>query len=115
MLTRRSFAAAVSCTLATGALAHDVPVLDIAGSYDARGMNRKGGTYIGVVEVNQQGTAIAMAWAVGTETYQGIGQLDGRVLTVDWGGAAPIVYVVMGDRLHGTWDDGLALERLIRR
>ncbi len=40
---------------------------------------------------------------------------EGRVVTVDWGAETPVVYVVMpGGALHGTWDGGMALERLRR-
>ncbi|KMW59575.1 hypothetical protein AIOL_004557 [Candidatus Rhodobacter oscarellae] len=42
-----------------------------------------------------------------------MGRVDGRVVTVNWGSATPVVYVWMPDgTLHGTWDGGLALEKL---
>ena len=48
--------------------------------------------------------------------HRGVGVLDGRVVTVDWGDATPVIYVVMEDgELHGTWADGTALEKLTPR
>lgn len=56
---------------------------------------------------------MGFAWRIGNETYSGEGLIDGRIVAVNWGAETPVVYVVMPDGdLHGTWDDGYALERL---
>lgn len=57
-----------------------------------------------------------MTWLVNGDTIRGQGTREGRILTIDWGDKTPVIYVVMPDRtLHGTWDDGLALEKLTPR
>ena len=92
------------------------PVRDIAGRYSADGMNADGSRYAGTVEITQDGASIAIAWSIGNDNYSGTGTLEGRVLTVDWGSATPVIYVVMEDgELHGTWGDGSALEKLTPR
>ncbi len=86
----------------------------LAGIYRAEGRNPDGTTYAGQAVLGQQGNAVQINWTVGTQTYAGSGLLDGRVLTIDWGQPAPVVYVVMPDgTLHGTWNNGTALERLL--
>ncbi len=88
----------------------------IDGQYRAAGRNPDGSAYSGDVWITQQGDAIEITWTVGSQTYRGAGLLDGRVLTIDWGAATPVVYVVMPDgELHGTWEDGQALEKLTPR
>lgn len=87
----------------------------LTGRYRAEGRNPDGSTYSGSVELNDAFGKITMTWTVGSQTYQGLGSRDGRVLTVDWGDTHPVVYVVMPDgSLHGTWANGTALERLSR-
>ncbi len=88
----------------------------IAGGYRAEGRNPDGSAYSGIVEISQSGQDVAIAWRVGTDAYRGVGVVEGRVVTIDWGAAAPVIYVVMPDgALHGTWNDGTALERLTPR
>lgn len=88
----------------------------IDGRYKAEGMNADGSSYTGTVDIAQQGDAIEITWNVQGQTFRGQGLLEGRVVTVDWGEATPVVYVVMPDgELHGTWDGGRALERLLPR
>ena len=101
---------------ATAQARKDAPAREIAGSYSADGMNADGSRYAGAVEITQTGKTIQVAWSIAGDTYAGTGTLEGRVLTVDWGSATPVIYVVMDDgELHGTWGDGSALEKLTPR
>ncbi len=128
MLTRRLAIASALAVAATSALAQSgqmggkdsgnrpAQAMDISGNYTAEGRNPDGSAYSGQVRITQQGTRIAFAWQVGNDSYSGEGLIDGRVVAVDWGATTPVVYVVMPDgELHGTWDDGKALERLLPR
>jgi hypothetical protein len=117
MLTRRLTLAALAASLAAPALAqkkNESRGASVAGRYRAEGRNPDGSAYAGTVEIAQEGDSVAVAWQVGNDNYSGTGTIDGRVITVDWGDATPVVYVVMPDgALHGTWADGTALERLL--
>ncbi|MEQ8294224.1 MAG: hypothetical protein RIA08_18665 [Roseovarius sp.] len=115
MLTRRLFAAAVLATLGTATTAHDAQILDIAGQYTAQGRYPDGRAYAGVAEIVQQGSEVDIYWSIEGRSYQGRGNVQGRIVTVDWGAATPIIYVVTGPELHGTWDNGTGLERLMPR
>lgn len=118
MTDRRLFLAgalAATAALATGAAAQQAPVYHIAGTYDARGMNPDGSVYRGEVKIAQQASTVEFYWNIAGQTYTGRGQIEGRVLTVDWGSPTPVVYVLMGRELHGTWDNGTALEKLTPR
>lgn len=86
---------------------------DIAGNYYANGRYPDGSAYEGRVQIGQQGNKVSINWTIGGSDYSGQGVIDGRVVAVDWGDSTPIVYVVMANgALHGTWNDGLALEKL---
>lgn len=108
------FTALTAATIAlTGLAAH---ARELTGSYTAQGLNANGSAYSGTVEMAENGSTVAVTWTVGAQNYAGVGQREGRVLTVNWGAAAPVIYVVMPDRtLHGTWDNGRALEKLTPR
>ncbi|WP_372580751.1 hypothetical protein [Ruegeria hyattellae] len=85
----------------------------IAGTYSVQGRNVEGQIYDGVATVAQDGSFVNFEWRIGTQVINGAGSIDGRVVTVDWGSEFPVVYVVMANgSLHGTWADGLALDRL---
>ena len=85
----------------------------IAGSYTALGSNPDGTTYEGRCEITQQGHAVEFTWHIGDGTNSGSGIVEGRIVTVDWGDAHPVIYVIMPDgELHGTWADGAAFEKL---
>jgi len=104
---------ALFVTLPTGTRAQ---VANISGVYQAQGRNPDGSSYAGTVTVQEgaQGN-VAFSWAVAGRSYSGTGQRSGSVVTVNWGGSAPAVYVVMSDgALHGTWANGYGLERLAR-
>ena len=119
MITRRLTLAALAASAislaAPDAWAHDDQIANIAGTYNARGMNANGSTYSGTVQIIQQGAAVDMYWSIAGQSYSGNGVLQGRVRTVNWGAATPVVYVLMGRELHGTWDGGTALEKLMPR
>ena len=91
-------------------------LLGVDGQYRARGINADGTIYEGDVWITQQSDVIEMTWEVQGDTFRGQGVIEGRVVTVDWGSDTPVIYVVMADgELHGTWDDGRALEKLTPR
>lgn len=103
--------------LATALVMVAAPALaqDLSGTYAAQGRNPDGSAYQGSVVLTHSANVVSMAWRVGNSSYIGTGVQEGRVVTVDWGQGAPVVYVVMPDgALHGTWADGFALERLTR-
>ena len=89
--------------------------LRVGGFYNAFGMNADGSKYTGQVQISQVGNAVELFWVVGGQQYSGRGVLNGAVMTVDWGASTPVIYVVVGNELHGTWDGGTALERLVPR
>lgn len=114
-MMRRSFFSALSIAgaafLAPQILAADEAV---AGSYSVQGRNVEGQIYQGLATVQQDGSFVNFEWRIGSQVISGAGSIDGRVVTVDWGSEHPVIYVVMADgTLHGTWADGLALDKLI--
>lgn len=87
----------------------------ISGLYRAAGRNPDGSPYSGAARITETAGTVTVDWQVGNRTYSGAGYRDGSVVVVDWGDAAPIVYVVMSNgELHGTWANGTALEKLTR-
>ncbi len=113
-MTRRIAFTLLSATLALPTLAQD-KVRSLTGNYIAEGRNPDGSAYNGTVRIEEADGAVAFAWTVGAQSYAGTGVREERVVTVDWGAATPVIYVVMpGGELHGTWDGGTALERLVR-
>lgn len=101
--------AALTFTLALPAFAES----SLSGTYRAEGMNPDGSTYSGAVQLIDNDGEIDMAWQIGEDSFVGSGEREGRVITVDWGDDAPVIYVIMPNgNLHGTWADGRALERL---
>lgn len=84
----------------------------LSGKYTVNGRNPNGSAYNGTVQIIDNNGAVAMSWQVGN-TYSGVGKIEGRVLTVDWGADAPVIYVINADgTLYGTWAKGKALELL---
>lgn len=83
------------------------------GSYAVAGQNPSGTRYSGAVEISRQGNRYQLDWRVGRSSYRGTGTLDGNVLTVNWGGATPVVYSLSGDGiLRGLWSAGRGVEVL---
>ena len=123
MLTRRGTLSGLALIAATPALAQGKKsagagdsfdrLLGIDGHYRARGLNTDGNSYDGRVDIVQQSDVVEITWVIRKETVRGAGRIEGRVVTVEWGDTSPVFYLVMDDgELHGTWDDGLALEKL---
>ena len=127
MLTRRRLLSGLAILAATPAFAQGKKssgsdgdsmnrLIGNDGTYSARGLNADGTAYEGRVDITQQGDAVEFTWNVGEDVFRGQGSIEGRIVTVDWGDATPVIYVVMDDgELHGTWADGTALEKLTPR
>lgn len=114
MITRRLALAGLAASVGTMTTAQSSNALRVGGVYTAYGMNADGSKYNGSVQISQIGNSIEMYWTVGGQQYSGRGVINGAVVTVDWGASTPVIYVVVGNELHGTWDGGTALERLVR-
>ncbi|MGC1496845.1 MAG: hypothetical protein WA790_13625 [Sulfitobacter sp.] len=98
------------------AIAQTIDIGTINGLYTAEGRNPDGSAYSGSVVMAEVNGAVQINWTVGNQHYAGTGVRDGQIVVVNWGAAYPVIYVVMADgNLHGTWDNGKALERLIRK
>jgi hypothetical protein len=83
------------------------------GQYRVEGKNPDGTPYSGTTRVTRRGDEFHLAWKTGETSYSGTGFRDGNVLTVNWGGAMPIVYALNADgTLTGLWDAGRAHETL---
>ncbi|MEM7058047.1 MAG: hypothetical protein AAF557_10700 [Pseudomonadota bacterium] len=88
---------------------------NLTGSYRSNGRNSNGAPYQGSAAIIEKDQEISITWTVDGQVYSGKGARQGLVVVVDWGSEFPIVYVVMPDgNLHGTWEDGRALEKLTR-
>ncbi|MEQ9261057.1 MAG: hypothetical protein RIG84_18375 [Roseovarius sp.] len=107
--------ALAGAALAGAARAQQAEPPQVAGTYSVIGRNANGTIYEGSAELRQEGSDVEIFWNVGGQSYSGRGTIEGRVVTIEWGADWPIVYVVMGSQLHGTWDNGAALERLTLR
>ena len=85
----------------------------LTGIYRVEGNNPGGGRYRGMVAIMQTGDQFSFKWWIGTQTFEGTGQLAGRMLVVNWGDKTPVVYTLGArDVLDGEWADGTATERL---
>jgi TolB-like protein len=89
----------------------------LVGVYDCAGTNPNGGRYRGEVHIlplpeNQ----LTFTWAIGSQSFKGVGTISGRTVTVDWGDPSPVIYQVKQDgTLDGTWANGTGTEVLTRR
>ena len=103
--------------LAAAFLLAATPVLgqtpDLFRDYTVEGRNADGSAYSGDLTLTEGGSDIDGDWTIGSDSFRGVGRLEGRVLTLQWeDNAPPVIYVLMPDgTLHGTWGDGYALER----
>lgn len=112
-LTRSLATIALSTVFVAGPLAAGTHGLSLSGDYIVNGIGMDGLAYQGKVKITEIGTKIALHWEIGNDLFSGTGELDGRILTVNWGDQHPVIYVVMPNgNLHGTWGDGRALEKL---
>lgn len=87
------------------------PVL--TGIYRAEGKNPNGSPYRGMVAIARTGDRFTVRWWIGSQVFDGMGELAGRMLVVHWGDKTPVVYSFgpLGV-LDGEWADGTATERL---
>ncbi len=84
------------------------------GQYRVQGTNPNGTPYAGTVTIERVGALYKFQWQIGRDVFQGQGTLYGRVLTIDWGQADPVIYQVLLDgTLEGTWARGQGTERLL--
>jgi len=105
-------AAALTVTAAFGQSSAEQ---NLTGSYASNGLNSDGTPYQGTAAIVEKDNEITLTWSIGGQTYQGQGVRQGLVVVIDWGSTHPIVYVVMPNgNLHGTWDDGRALDKLTK-
>jgi hypothetical protein len=85
----------------------------LTGIYRVDGTNPGGSPYRGMVAIAQTGDQFTFKWWIGSQIFEGAGQLAGRMLVINWGGKTPVVYTFGSrDRLDGEWADGTATERL---
>ena len=83
------------------------------GRYRVDGRNPNGSAYRGTLTMLNQGGQYSLQWQVGASTYSGTGTLEGNVLTVEWGGATPVIYALAADgTLRGLWAGGAGEEVL---
>jgi hypothetical protein len=95
------------------AIAAPGDVLLSDGRYKVDGANPDGSRYSGTVKVTKQGERYRLEWQVGNTRYKGIGELAGKLLTVDWGSVTPVIYALAPDgSLKGLWDAGKGEETL---
>ena len=89
------------------------PVSTVAGAYSVEGRNVDGSPYRGMVLVQARDDGkLEFFWRIGS-FHRGIGTVDGKIVTVDFGDAFPAVYEIQSDgSLTGTWANGRAAERL---
>ncbi len=115
--TRLSRRAWITGAIAVGLVgAAKAQQVDINGAYRAEGRYPDGTPYAGRAILSEANGTVRVSWIIDGQSYAGTGVRQGQVVAVDWGQPEPIVYVVMANgSLHGTWADGLALERLIRQ
>lgn len=112
-LTRRLALGAAVGALVVPATAQAISGKNLTGEYTVEGRNPNGSAYSGTAKLEQTGSVVEVTWTVGGQTYKGLGPLQGRVLTVEWGADAPVVYVLMPDgALYGTWANGTGLDKL---
>jgi hypothetical protein len=114
------FVLMTAACLPAHAQTHPGPALQIAqtpsmlaGTYSVDGKNVDGSPYRGTALVQQRtdGTFLFL-WRIGN-FQRGIGTVEGKTVTVDFGDAFPAVYQIEPDgSLSGTWANGKASERL---
>jgi len=94
--------------VALSSAAHAQSESNLAGTYWVAGTNPGGnGSYKGIATIAKSGDRYRIHWEVGT-TYDGIGKLNDKVFTVEWGTATENVGTVTyalqpSGSLKGTW------------
>lgn len=89
-------------------------IAGLPGDYSCNGSNPNGSTYRCNVTISRSGDVYSFRWLISDGTrYSGRGRLNGRILTVNWGQSAPVIYRVGDDGvLRGTWARGEGRETL---
>jgi hypothetical protein len=87
--------------------------IDLAGVYRVEGTNPDGSKYRGMVAINQEKDQFDFTWWIAKDVLRGNGHFAGKMLGVNWGDKAPVIYT-FGDEgaLDGEWADGSATETL---
>src|SRR2546423_1314093 len=84
--------------LSGGAAPADEKQLAVAGTYGCEGVNPDGKAYKGTVEIKKNGATYNLAWSLDSgESYEGVGVLNGNILSVSWkagNSAGLVVYKV---------------------
>lgn len=114
MISRRRCIAGLGLLATLVARPASAQGLGLTGQYQVDGRNPDGSRYYGVARMVQVGRRVSMTWQIeGGQTYEGVGTLDGSILTIDWGADLPVIYDVSDPyRLVGTWAGGRASEIL---
>jgi hypothetical protein len=85
----------------------------LTGVYRVEGRNPDGSRYHGMVALTQTGDRFSLKWWIGSQVFDGNGDLAGRMMVINWGDKTPVVYTFSeGAVLDGEWADGSATERL---
>jgi hypothetical protein len=103
--------AVLALVLAGGSFGADEKQVNIAGTYSCSGENPGGKAYEGTVEITKKGDTYAIEWTLKAgDTYEGVGTLNGNILSVAWKSgnvAGLVVYKVekgdKGPKLVGKW------------
>ena len=85
------------------------------GTYNVAGKDR-GDSYVGSLTIAKAGSNFLFTWKVGGKTFRGTGVRDGNLITVDWGGATPVVYALTEDNyMIAIYAGGRSIEAAKRR
>jgi hypothetical protein len=87
--------------------------LALGGLYLVDGTNPNRSRYRGMVALTPAGNQFRFTWWIGRQVFTGVGQFAGRMLVVNWGAKAPVIYTVERNDLFGEWADGSATEKLL--
>ncbi|MFT4033083.1 MAG: hypothetical protein QM669_11740 [Siphonobacter sp.] len=78
----------------------------LVGTYDVKGQTANGTTYTGSITIARNGSVFNCTWEVGSDTYEGVGILEGRKFIASWAkgsGAGLMIYRFEPNAAMGTW------------
>lgn len=78
----------------------------LTGRYDiVASRSPGGGSYAGTVDMRPSGDSLLLEWQLSSESYRGVGILDGDMLAVGWGNGdvGVVIYRITGRTLDGRW------------
>jgi uncharacterized caspase-like protein len=85
----------------------------LAGVYRAEGTNPSGSQYTGIVALEEGDDDFKLTWWIGDDVFEGSGHYAGKMLVINWGDKAPVIYSFGSEgELDGEWADGSASETL---